>query len=159
MTDAQLAIAISAASATVALTSLFWTISWSIWQFRRLHRPRLTVIATKAMPVGPTGAGAWCVSVTVVNDGGMAVTLTSLKFVFRKDAKRQGLFPTFPYYAEPHALPIKLAPGERWTGLIPNRPVAAALIEQFGQRPTFKLWVVTSDAADREFRCKFSLSE
>lgn len=157
MTDAQLALIISVGSAGLALVSFVWTIGWSVWQHRRLNRPRLTVRAADALPVGPGGAGASCISVTVVNDGAVAVTVTTLKFGVRDDARRRGIFPPW-VHAEPQPLPVKLGPGDRWTGLTELKALASTLVENFGQRPTFKLWVVVIDAANREYRGKFSVS-
>jgi hypothetical protein len=157
MTDAKLALIISVGSAGLALVSFVWTIGWSVWQHRRLNHPRLTVLATNALPVGPGGAGEWCISVTVVNDGAVAVTVTTLKFVVRGDASRRGLFPPW-VNEEPQPLPVKLAPGDRWTGLADLKSLVSTLVENFGQRSTFNLLVVGIDAANREYRGKFSVS-
>src|SRR5690242_9801224 len=135
MTDAQLALLVSASSATVALLSVTWTIGWSVWQYRRLHRPRVTVLAANALPTyGPRGAGEWCVSVTVVNDGAVAITLTGLKFVVRNDRQRRGLFPRQWAHTEPQSLPVKLTPGDRWLGLTEQKALSETLREQFGDR-------------------------
>lgn len=158
MTDNQIALILSAASATVAVISFVWTIFWSIWQHRRLHQPRLTVIATNALPVAPGITGEWCIGVTVVNDGGVAVTLTSIKFMVRNDAERRGLFPPTWNACQPHQKPIKLAPGERWAGLTDLAAMRHVLRETFGQRPEYALWVVAIDAADRTYRAKFAVS-
>jgi hypothetical protein len=158
MTDVQLALIVSAASAAVAVVSFVWTIGWSIWQHRQLYQPRLTVLAANALPVGPQGAGEWCVKVTVVNDGGVAITLTTVKFMVRSDPHRRGVFPTFWVHTEPHPLPLKLTPGDRWTGLTERREIHALLRENFGERSEFALWVVAIDAADRSYRTKFTLS-
>jgi hypothetical protein len=133
MSDAQLALILSGASFVVALASILWTIGWSIWQHRRLYHPRLTVLAASALPVWPGGAGEWCVSVTVVNDGAIAVTVTSVKFVVRDDAKRRGIFPTQWVRLEPQNLPIKLEPGEKWSGLTDLASMRSVLHEHFGQ--------------------------
>lgn len=157
MTDAQLALIISTVSATVALLSVSWTICWSVWQYRRLHRPRLTVLATDAWPTGPSGIGPSCVNISVVNDGAIAVTLTSLKLVVRKDPKKRGLVPLHWLHFEPQPLPVKLTPGDRWSGLTELQPLVATLVEQFGQRAQYDLWVVVIDAANRQFRTKYSI--
>ena len=159
MTDSQLALIVAAGSAAVAVVSFLWTIGWSVWQHRQLHHPRLTVCAANALPAfGPHGVGEWCVSVTVVNDGGVAVTITSLKCVVRNDAKRRGIFPTKWVHSEPHLLPIKLTPGDRWSGLTEQEPLVEILRQHFGERKRFDLWVVVTDAADRTYRTKFTMS-
>jgi hypothetical protein len=158
MTDGQLALVISAASATVTLTSLFWTIVWSVWQYRRLHRPRLRVLPTNALPAGPAGAGEWCVGITVVNDGGIPVTLSGVKIMVRDDRDRRGLFPLHWVHLQPQPLPLTLGAGERWSGLAERQPLLVALREHFGQRSQYDLWVVATDAADRSFKAKFALA-
>jgi hypothetical protein len=158
MTDAQLALTISAASATIAVMSCTWTICWSVWQHRRLHSPRLTVLPANALPVAPGRAGEWCVSVTVVNDGGIAITLTSLKFVVRNDRRKRGFFPTVWVHTDPHPMPVKLTPGDKWTGLTELKSLQAVLIENFPARSTYALWVIATDASDRQYRARFSLS-
>jgi hypothetical protein len=157
MTDAQLALIVSGASAMVAVASFVWTIGWSVWQHRRLHHPRVTVLAADALPVWPGGSGEWCVSVTIVNDGAVAVTITSVKFVVRDDTKRRGLFPTQWVRTDPQPLPIKLTPGDKWTGLADHASIASTLRDNFGHRSEFKLWVVVTDAADRSYRAKFAM--
>ena len=157
MTDAQLALILSAAATVIALLSFFWTIGWSIWQHRRLHKPRVTVIANNAFPAVPgRPLGEWCVGITAVNDGAIPVTLTSLKFLLRDDPKNRGLFPLAWLHVEPQHIPIKLAPGERWSGLTELKPLAETLREHFGERAQYDLWVVLTDAADRTYRTKFS---
>src|SRR5262245_31629593 len=146
MTDSQLALILSASSATVALMSFTWSIGWSVWQFRRLHRPRLTVLVTNALPMPRFGGvGPWCVGVTIVNDGAIAVTLTSLKFVVRDDVQRQGLFPMTWVNCDPTALPLKLMPGERWNGLTERHLLIETLHEHFGDRSEFETWVIATD--------------
>jgi hypothetical protein len=155
VSDNQIALIVSASSATIAVCSFLWTIGWSIWQYRQLHRPRLTVIATEALPTFP--GAPWCVSVTVVNDGGVAVTITGIKFVVRNDSQRRNLFPFDWLHTEPKSIPLKLDRGERWLGLTPQPPLVEVLKEHFGQQSKFKMWVIATDAADRQYRSKLNI--
>jgi hypothetical protein len=98
------------------------------------------------------------VGVTVVNDGAVAVTLATLKFVVRNDAKRRGIFPTQWGQTQPHSLPVKLTPGDQWRGFTENQALTATLREHFGNRSEYALWVIALDAADREYRSKFSVA-
>jgi hypothetical protein len=133
---------VSVIGVTVGLLSLTWGICWAVWSYRRLHKPRLTVVPAPLILFGGEdvtfkpkgfrkrvkvkGLQQRCVGVRVYNIGPTAVTIDHLEafqyqtgksFLRRIKLKHLPLLNCWLAVQEDEFLPKVLKPGDMWSGL------------------------------------------
>jgi hypothetical protein len=141
----------------VAVLSLSWGIGWAVWNYHRIHRPRLIIVpqpailfggpglkfkplgSKKSVQVKPEGLQQWCVGIRVNNIGPSVITIDHIeaslvqqdrKFKFKQ--KRVPLLHCWVAVQEDEQLPKVLKPGELWSGLCDYHWLVDRMKETFG---------------------------
>jgi hypothetical protein len=137
--------------ATIALAisglTLLWTIVWSLLQRRLATRPKLTVRCAWAfLAIGPNVSGR-CISITATNTGLAPVTVDSSSMLIRwRRKQRVGVV---DWVTQNPALPTRLEPGDRWTGLADAVSVKRGLDHYFGTHVRWSVRPVVGDSTGR----------
>ena len=148
MTDSQLALVMSGVSIAVAVLTLLWTATWSIWIYRKTHRPAMRVRAGRALAATNDGV-VELVSVAVANIGAVPVTLTTLAFRVEEEKERRQVVPRV--WLQTPFLPYRMdmgglaqAPHVERQGI---RQTLAKVFPQDNDDATWRIVAVAADAA------------
>lgn len=146
MTDSQVALVLSGVSIAVAVLSLLWSAAWSIWLYRKTHRPALRVQAAGGLAATSDGV-LELVSVAVANTGTVPLTLTSLAFRVCDDKERRQVVPREWLHAP--FLPCRLDVGALAQAPHAEREgIRRTLAEAFPQDKDDAMWRLVAVAGD-----------
>jgi hypothetical protein len=145
------------AAIVISGLALAWTIVWSIYSHRRTSRPSISARAAWTYPVydlpsGGSQLGDATVGITATNNGPMPVTISTAKFLIRGIGKGTSVVPMEWVAQTPRDLPVRLQPGDHWTGLAHADSVKASIDRHLGPRRRWRVRPVVADTADRTYR-------
>jgi hypothetical protein len=151
------------AALIVSGLTLVWTAAWSVYTHRRATRPRVTVRAswgfpTYDLPGGRVHIGERTFTITATNTGQAAVTISGCKFLVRGTPRGTSVVPIDWVAQTPGNLPVRLDPGDPWTGMVDVASVKASLDRHYGPRDHWHVRPVLSDSADRTYRTRIARS-
>lgn len=114
----------------ISLSTLTWTVFWSVWQNRRTTRPRLRATTAIGFPVFPVGPVRAHVTLSAANTGPVPLTVNGVKLNVR--GSDNDLVIIRWAWQTPEPLPIRLEPGAGlWTGMIEEEEIRSILRREF----------------------------
>jgi hypothetical protein len=143
------ALTLSIVAIAIAFLSFLWSIGWSIYQHQQTTRGRLYANASTSMIFGPMLPAHPVVDVTVTNAGVLPVTLTSVVGHVKEAPKMQLAFVAAWQFQTPKPLPLKLGPGESWSGHHDPVEVQHGAAKVAPGRTTHTVKFIARDAANR----------
>jgi hypothetical protein len=142
------ALILAVVAVVVSICGFVWSVVWSIYQHRQVTRGRLYVRASYAVVLNPVGPAAQVIAVTATNAGMVPVTVNAA-IADVKGVKEQHLALPVWLLQTPRPLPLKLEPGETWSGHLDPEWLRDGAAKIAPGRSSWKVTVSVRDAANR----------
>jgi hypothetical protein len=115
----------------------------------------VTVRSVWSFTLGLPAAGERCIQWTATNTGLAAVTLTNASIRVR-GLRGTNVVPKWVLQT-PRELPLRLEPGDHWTGLVLADEVKYGLDANLGKRKEWKICPIVGDSVGRGYRSRVSV--
>ena len=147
MTEAQVALVLSAIAIAVAVLTSLWSAGWAIWFYRRTHRPKLRVTASPALAGTHDDTVVELLSVVIANNGPVPLTLTNLAFRILGDSQDRQLLPR--EWLHSSFLPKRLDVGELIQApYVERQSLRSTLVKDLAQSQDDARWTIIAVAND-----------
>jgi hypothetical protein len=140
---------------TISALTLAWTIIWSVSTRRLKTRPQLKVRSTWAFLTYGPEVGPLCIQTTAANTGLAPVTVDSCSMLV--GSKRGSRVAIIEWVNQnPQPLPVRLEPGEHWTGLAHADSIKVGLDHHLGRRRRWRVRPLVGDPAGRSYKARLA---